>query len=113
VSLQCTPCSFSSVRRPTYPRSFPPRRSSDLRKRAPRTGHGLRKIVAGDVLDHASAGLEGFATPGNGTDAKDMIAGRTRLEAAGRSEEHTSELQSRENLVCSLLLEKKETTLIC
>src|SRR5690606_42095242 len=29
---------------------------------------------------------------------------------AGRSEEHTSELQSRENLVCRLLLEKKNTT---
>src|SRR5215475_15276102 len=28
--------------------------------------------------------------------------------AAGRSEEHTSELQSRENLVCRLLLEKKK-----
>src|SRR5690606_42105648 len=27
----------------------------------------------------------------------------------GRSEEHTSELQSRENLVCRLLLEKKNT----
>src|SRR5690606_41555487 len=26
-----------------------------------------------------------------------------------RSEEHTSELQSRENIVCSLLLEKKKT----
>src|SRR5690606_39800233 len=31
------------------------------------------------------------------------------LKAAGRSEEHTSELQSRENLVCRLLLEKKKT----
>src|SRR5690606_41707069 len=29
--------------------------------------------------------------------------------AQGRSEEHTSELQSRENLVCRLLLEKKNT----
>src|SRR5690606_39863234 len=28
--------------------------------------------------------------------------------AASRSEEHTSELQSRENLVCRLLLEKKK-----
>src|SRR5690606_40662276 len=28
--------------------------------------------------------------------------------AQGRSEEHTSELQSRENLVCRLLLEKKK-----
>src|SRR3712207_7548997 len=30
---------------------------------------------------------------------------------AGRSEEHTSELQSRQYLVCRLLLEKKNTTL--
>src|SRR5690606_41671464 len=29
-------------------------------------------------------------------------------DAAKRSEEHTSELQSRENLVCRLLLEKKK-----
>src|SRR5207302_11488527 len=31
-----------------------------------------------------------------------------RLQLAHRSEEHTSELQSRENLVCRLLLEKKK-----
>ena len=30
----------------------------------------------------------------------------------GRSEEHTSELQSRTNLVCRLLLEKKKLKLI-
>src|SRR5436309_7854444 len=30
------------------------------------------------------------------------------LQATSRSEEHTSELQSRENLVCRLLLEKKK-----
>src|SRR3954465_10522962 len=29
---------------------------------------------------------------------------------SGRSEEHTSELQSHDNLVCRLLLEKKKTT---
>src|SRR5436309_12582490 len=34
--------------------------------------------------------------------------------ACSRSEEHTSELQSRENLVCRLLREKKKSiTLIC
>src|SRR3712207_7200999 len=34
--------------------------------------------------------------------------GRTRVSTcAGRSEEHTSELQSRQYLVCRLLLEKK------
>src|SRR5207302_7530973 len=32
------------------------------------------------------------------------------LLAGSRSEEHTSELQSRENLVCRLLLEKKKHT---
>src|SRR5436309_8572314 len=32
---------------------------------------------------------------------------RRGSSASGRSEEHTSELQSRENLVCRLLLEKK------
>src|SRR3712207_6869606 len=31
------------------------------------------------------------------------------LHGAGRSEEHTSELQSRQYLVCRLLLEKKKT----
>src|SRR5436309_10721950 len=35
---------------------------------------------------------------------------RGRLDS-GRSEEHTSELQSRENLVCRLLLEKKKIKL--
>src|SRR5215475_14698598 len=32
----------------------------------------------------------------------------SRPQAPARSEEHTSELQSRENLVCRLLLEKKK-----
>src|SRR5690606_40626983 len=31
------------------------------------------------------------------------------INSPGRSEEHTSELQSRENLVCRLLLEKKNS----
>src|SRR5690606_40529497 len=35
--------------------------------------------------------------------------GQHGLCRRGRSEEHTSELQSRENLVCRLLLEKKKT----
>src|SRR5690606_41086572 len=35
---------------------------------------------------------------------------RTLVTKGVRSEEHTSELQSRENLVCRLLLEKKKAT---
>src|SRR5690606_40517565 len=36
------------------------------------------------------------------------IGFETDIQLVGRSEEHTSELQSRENLVCRLLLEKKK-----
>src|SRR5206468_8222920 len=37
-------------------------------------------------------------------------ANASRRRLRGRSEEHTSELQSRSDLVCRLLLEKKKTT---
>src|SRR5690606_40411809 len=46
----------------------------------------------------------------DGTDRRDFGAFECRLhqfERGDRSEEHTSELQSREKLVCRLLLEKK------
>src|SRR5690606_40493472 len=39
--------------------------------------------------------------------AKYLIEQGARVDIKDRSEEHTSELQSRENLVCRLLLEKK------
>src|SRR5438105_11451111 len=38
------------------------------------------------------------------------VVARRGLRLAARSEEHTSELQSRVDLVCRLLLEKKKTT---
>src|SRR2546429_4865468 len=40
----------------------------------------------------------------------ESIAVRQLVSRAGRSEEHTSELQSRLHLVCRLLLEKKKNT---
>src|SRR3989442_11029919 len=39
---------------------------------------------------------------------EDVLAIRRTWTDAGRSEEHTSELQSRPHLVCRLLLEKKK-----
>src|SRR5690606_40919602 len=39
---------------------------------------------------------------------KSTVVPFSRLDTTPRSEEHTSELQSRENLVCRLLLEKKQ-----
>src|SRR5690625_7100056 len=44
------------------------------------------------------------------TDAYDAARQQYRLTITQRSEEHTSELQSRGHLVCRLLLEKKKQT---
>src|SRR5207302_8760641 len=41
-----------------------------------------------------------------------LISRYTQQFCAVRSEEHTSELQSRENLVCRLLLEKKKNKIL-
>src|SRR3712207_7252140 len=51
---------------------------------------------------------------GDVVDSDDVLAYLSTLseaEAPARSEEHTSELQSRQYLVCRLLLEKKKTRL--
>src|SRR5690606_41797357 len=80
--------------------SFPTRRSSDLaRRRARRPRHrdgGLSRCGGEDLRHRLARGPCRKALPG-------ASRGRRR-----RSEEHTSELQSRENLVCRLLLEKKK-----
>src|SRR5690606_22065421 len=39
---------------------------------------------------------------------EEMLRGLAALDLEERSEEHTSELQSREKIVCRLLLEKKK-----
>src|SRR2546421_7213703 len=43
-------------------------------------------------------------------DVRGCRRGRSRRDRRARSEEHTSELQSRSDLVCRLLLEKKKKT---
>src|SRR5256884_3134552 len=45
-------------------------------------------------------------------EVKVIVARAYPLDQAARSEEHTSELQSRLHLVCRLLLEKKKKTMI-
>src|SRR5207302_9168746 len=96
-----------------HPHPFPTRRSSDLatqrERRSP--GPGGRSIP---VVGICSRGIYRFQEC-------TLRHGRTRIESPGgrrtrqgrqgggaaderrRSEEHTSELQSRENLVCRLL----------
>src|SRR2546428_4957025 len=46
-----------------------------------------------------------------GPRARRAVAARREPRERRRSEEHTSELQSRSDLVCRLLLEKKKTSL--
>src|SRR5690606_39861128 len=60
----------------------------------------FRSLAAGTLSVAVVGALGLYATKRPG----DEDAG-----GSGRSEEHTSELQSRENLVCRLLLEKKKT----
>src|SRR3712207_8695748 len=58
----------------------------------------------GDVLPLHHGGAQGSVCHVSHRSA----GGRPRFESAPRSEEHTSELQSRQYLVCRLLLEKKK-----
>src|SRR5690606_40035708 len=58
----------------------------------------------------ADSGLLARLFPDKGASALELCLLRENtagVSTAARSEEHTSELQSRENLVCRLLLEKK------
>src|SRR5207302_7890675 len=55
--------------------------------------------------DDPGRGIQLFGTGGK---TRGVQAARAERTYAARSEEHTSELQSRENLVCRLLLEKKK-----
>src|SRR5438477_3655580 len=66
-----------------------------------RSGGGQRRDIAARDQTRGSG-----ARPGAGQARLDHPACEVRVR--GRSEEHTSELQSHVNLVCRLLLEKKK-----
>src|SRR5205814_8462692 len=102
-------CSHGDI--PARP-SFPTRRSSDLggaigsgvirdvNAASGASGQAALPDLGGEVEDAAS-GSGGASTSANGGDT---------AHAPGRSEEHTSELQSLRHLVCRLLLEKRKVT---
>src|SRR5690606_41214080 len=98
--------SVSCYSAPRHPHSFPTRRSSDLDA----------ALVLPRSRRQPADRRRGIRPPPGPPDRRltPQEEGRRVLWSRGRhveellrSEEHTSELQSRENLVCRLLLEKK------
>src|SRR5690606_41939793 len=86
--------------------SFPTRRSSDLSALPCPARHASPPHTdEGDGEEQMDDGEH----PGQLACAADQSPQVQGSDHAERSEEHTSELQSRENLVCRLLLEKKNT----
>src|SRR5438477_4677939 len=75
--------------------SFPTRRSSDL------------ILLAGVLTSTALYSVSLFVMGSGNLSLGSAESLTTWAERLGRSEEHTSELQSHVNLVCRLLLEKK------
>src|SRR5690606_40743717 len=93
-------------------RALPTRRASDLIEagRAVAIGENL-SLTPQAQLSYSKVDFDGFADrfgAAVGLDRSEALQGRLGLSLDHkRSEEHTSELQSRENLACRPLVEKK------
>src|SRR5699024_11946727 len=70
---------------------------------------GIRKAIASAMVNSKTKAPH--VTLLDEVDVTDLVAHRKRFKEV-RSEEHTSELQSRFDLVCRLLLEKKKKRMI-
>src|SRR5207244_11705449 len=102
ASLSTSPPASSSLSRPDYAphsnlHSFPTRRSSDLNS-------SPTHDACVTACELALLGQGAFGAP-----TKNLVANwMGDAFVISRSEEHTSELQSPDHLVCRLLLEKKK-----
>src|SRR5690606_40505531 len=78
--------------------------------------HRVRPLVSQQLVERGGCVDDQHLPHGDGREQNAITGGEPRRAVRGsggpsqpsRSEEHTSELQSRENLVCRLLLEKKK-----
>src|SRR3712207_7619310 len=97
------------IRRPPRSTLFP---YTTLFRSHPRGDHLRAALVGGVHVSLQHAGVEGGRVGpdvGGRVVPYDLVAAqRERVPRAVRSEEHTSELQSRQYLVCRLLLDKKK-----
>src|SRR3989442_10765448 len=90
------------IRRPPRSTLFP---YTTLFRSGPSLVEWLRRL---DLWDDVRATLDQYQPAIYELDLDQVCAGLGR-DQARRSEEHTSELQSRPHLVCRLLLEKKKS----
>src|SRR3712207_5283271 len=98
---------------PFYPVEFPPDMDNDLVRVTGKAAQALGQVVhvSGRVLDtrgqpRPGSVVEIWQCDANGIYRHPRAGGQGRIDHAfQRSEEHTSELQSRQYLVCRLLLE--------
>src|SRR5690625_6981397 len=87
----------------------------DIKPRSRQVTDGLEATAARGMLRAVGLGDDDFAKPQIGVASSwneitpcNLSLDRLAQSAKERSEEHTSELQSRGHLVCRLLLEKKK-----
>src|SRR6266849_3088749 len=94
----------------THPVMMNEKARSDTRRRPPadRAAHNGDHHEQKHQHDHHPAGIDLPLLGHVSYKSLGLWAGLGVAGAAGRSEEHTSELQSRVELVCRLLLEKKK-----
>src|SRR5207253_9935887 len=105
--------SFHYSAHPRVLHSFPTRRSSDLEYRTRSLGPGphdldVPRTLLFSLFLFASSGTVYLAERRLARDDQRGFATWWLASIGLRSEEHTSELQSRGHLVCRLLLEKKK-----
>src|SRR5699024_11912844 len=106
-------CSYTSYRRTRVLHSFPTRRSSDLDES--RFKHFFHAMLDQGIYLPPSPFETWFLADSLTKDLLDQTieaADKSLHIVKERSEEHTSELQSRFDLVCRLLLEKKKINTI-
>src|SRR3712207_7755377 len=92
------------IRRPPRSTLFP---YTTLFRSAQSIGAAFRGVPTGSVADMAATSFYPTKTLGAFGDGGAVLSQSESL-VERRSEEHTSELQSRQYLVCRLLLEKKK-----
>src|SRR5258708_11287098 len=73
-------------------------------------GLGRRVVLAGPQQQSLGPDLRRDDRQSRGQGLQDLQPRAAADDPGGRSEEHTSELQSPDHLVCRLLLEKKKNT---